>query len=232
MRTLALVNQKGGVGKTTVALHLAAAFWQHGSDVLVVDLDPQASAAEWHDARTDPLPHVESVQPARLARVIEHAREIGTGILILDTAPHSESTSLEAARCADLVLVPCQPSIMDLRAMRKTVDLLRLVKVPSFAVLNSVPPHGAIADEAAESIVTDLGLPVCPARLGDRVAYNRCLITGQAAQEFEPKGKAAQEIEQLYMWTCEQLAMSAITQTNMLTCEHVNHEQSLRRRAI
>jgi len=121
---------------------------------------------------------------------------------------------------------------MDLRAMRKTVDLLRLVNVPSFAVLNSVPPHGAIADEAAESIVTDLGLPVCPARLGDRVAYNRCLITGQAAQEFEPKGKAAQEIEQLYMWTCEQLAMSAIKQTNMLTCEHVNHEQSLRRRAI
>src|SRR3712207_9392330 len=90
MRTLALVNQKGGVVKTTVALHLATSVWQHGSDVLVVDLEPQASAAEWHDARTDPLPHVGSVQPARLARVIEHAREIGTGILILDTAPHSE----------------------------------------------------------------------------------------------------------------------------------------------
>src|SRR5918995_2521055 len=152
MRTIALVNQKGGCGKTTVALHLAAAFWQRGENVLVLDLDPQASAAEWHDARAEPLPHVESVQPARLAKVIAHAREIATGILVLDTAPHSEAASLDSSRCADLVLVPCQPSIMDLRAMRKTVDLLKLVKVPAFAVLNSVPPHSSVADEAAEMI--------------------------------------------------------------------------------
>src|SRR5215213_7377385 len=209
MRTIALVNQKGGCGKTTVALHLAAAFWQRGENVLVLDLDPQASAAEWHDARKDPLPHVESVQPARLAKVVSHAREIATGVLVLDTAPHSEAASLEAARCADLVLVPCQPSIMDLRAMRKTVDLLRLVKVPTAAILNNVPPYGTVADEAAEMIQEGLGLSVCPSRLGDRVAYNRCLITGQTALEFEPHGKAAKEIEQLHMWACEQLGILA-----------------------
>src|SRR5215207_11554216 len=190
MRTIALINQKGGVGKTTVALHLAAAFWQHGRNTLILDLDPQASAAEWHDARPVEMPHVESIQPARLAKVVEHAREIATGVLILDTAPHAEATAIEAARCADLVLVPCQPSIMDLRAMRKTVDLLKLVKVPAFAILNSVPPHGTVADEAAEMIETTLRIPVCPIRLGDRVAYNRCLITGQVAQEYEPAGKA------------------------------------------
>src|SRR3954447_4939195 len=167
MKTVALVNQKGGSGKTTIALHLAAAFWQHGENVLVLDLDPQASAAEWHDARSEPLPHVESVQPARLAKVITHASEIATGVLVLDTAPHSEAASLEAARCADVVLVPCQPSIMDLRAMRKTVDLLKLVRVSAVAVLNNVPPYGGIGDEAAETITTDLGLPVCPVRLGD-----------------------------------------------------------------
>jgi chromosome partitioning protein len=220
MRTIALVNQKGGCGKTTVALHLAAAFWQHGTNVLVLDLDPQASAAEWHDARSDPMPHVESVQPARLAKVVTHAREISTGVLVIDTAPHSEAAALEAARCADLVLVPCQPSIMDLRAMRKTVDLLKLVKVSATAVLNNVPPYGSIGDEAAETITNDLGLPVCPVRLGDRVAYNRCLITGQVAQEFEPEGKAAREVEQLYMWTCERLNMSAVAQLNKLTGEH------------
>src|SRR3954467_545884 len=156
MRTIALINQKGGVGKTTVALHLAAAFWQHGHNTLILDLDPQASAAEWHDARSTEMPHVESIQPARLSKVVEHAREIATGILILDTAPHAESTALEAARCSDLVLVPCQPSIMDLRAMRKTIDLLKLVKVPTFAILNSVPAHGAVADEAAEMIEVGL----------------------------------------------------------------------------
>jgi chromosome partitioning protein len=214
MRTIALVNQKGGCGKTTLALHLAAAFWLSGENALLVDLDPQASATEWHDARENPMPHVESVQPARLGKVIAHAREIGTGALIIDTAPHNEAAALDAARAADLVIVPCQPSIMDLRAMRKTADLLRLVKVPAVAVLNGVPSFGTVADEAAEMISEALGLPVCPVRIGDRVAYSRCLISGQVAQEVEPKGKAAGEVEQLHMWTCEQLGMSVSAQSN------------------
>jgi chromosome partitioning protein len=209
MRTIALINQKGGVGKTTVALHLATAFHQAGAATLILDLDPQASASEWHDAREAELPYVESIQPARLSKAISTAQEIGTEVLILDTAPHAESTALEAARLADLVLVPCQPSIMDLRAMRKTVDLLKLVQVPAFAVLNSVSSSGTVADEAAEMIEGSLSLPVCPVRLGDRVAYNRSLITGQTALEFEPHGKAAREIEQLHMWVCEQMSMSA-----------------------
>jgi chromosome partitioning protein len=208
MRTIALINQKGGVGKTTVALHLATAFHQANAATLILDLDPQASASEWHDAREEELPHVESIQPARLSKAIATAQEIGTEVLILDTAPHAESTALEAARLADLVLVPCQPSIMDLRAMRKTSDLLKLVEVPAFAVLNSVPAYGTVADEAAEMIDDGLGLKVCPVRLGDRVAYNRSLITGQTALEFEPHGKAAREIEQLHMWVCEQMGMA------------------------
>lgn len=228
MRTIALVNQKGGCGKTTLALHLAAAFWLAGENVLVLDLDPQASAAEWHDARDNPMPHVESVQPARLAKVVTHAREISAGVLVIDTAPHSEAAALEAARCADLVLVPCQPSIMDLRAMRKTVDLLKLVKVPAVAILNNVNPYGTVADEAAETITDTLGLPVCPIRIGDRVAYNRCLITGQVAQEIDPKSKAASEIEQLYMWTCEKIGMSTLLHARKQTGDQ---DEPLRRRA-
>jgi chromosome partitioning protein len=217
MRTISLVNQKGGVGKTTTALHLATAFWQAGLNVVVLDLDPQASASEWHDAREIEMPHVESIQPARLAKVVEQTREIGADVLILDTAPHAEATALEASRVSDLVLVPCQPSIMDLRAMRKTVDLLKLVKVPSFAVLNGVQPYGTDADDAQEMIESEFKLPVCPIRLGDRVAFDRCMIKGQVAQEYEPRGKAAQEIEQLFKWACEQLNMSALQQVRMAT---------------
>ncbi len=228
MRTVALVNQKGGCGKTTVALHLAGAFWQRGENVLVLDLDPQASAAEWHDSRTNPLPHVESVQPARLAKVVAHARDIATGVLVLDTAPHSEAAALEAARCADVVLVPCQPSIMDLRAMRKTADLLKLVKVPAFAVLNNVPPFSGVSDDAADTITSEIGLPMCPVRLGGRVAFNRCLINGYVAQELEPEGKAAREVEQLYMWTCSKLGMETRPLLNNQTGEH---DEPLRRRS-
>lgn len=207
MHTIALVNQKGGVGKTTVALHLATALQHGGENVLVVDLDPQASAAEWHDARSEPMPHVESVQPARLDKVIEHARSIGISVLILDTAPHIESTVLEASRAADLVLVPCQATIKALRAMRKTIRTLQLVKKPAFAVLNEVPASGSDGDEAAETIQA-LGFPVCPVRLGARKIYHRSSITGQTAQEVEPGGKAAEEVAHLHMWTCAQLGLS------------------------
>lgn len=204
MRTISLIAQKGGSGKTTLALHLAAAFSASGASTLLLDLDPQASAMEWKDARGEPAPEVESIVPARLGRAVGVARESGADILILDTAPHAEATALEAARFSDLILVPCRPSIMDLRALRKTVDLLRLAGTSdAWAVLNGVDVRGTVADEAEEFIVSDLGLPVCPVRLGDRVAFNRCLIEGRVAQEIEPAGKAAAEVGQFYKWSCE-----------------------------
>ncbi len=209
MKIISLINQKGGVGKTTLALHLATAFHHHGFNTVLLDLDPQSSATEWYDVRQDEFPPVRSIQPARLEKTIEQAREIETDLIVLDTAPHTEAAALSAARMADLVIVPCQPKIMDLRAMRRTADLIRLVKAPAFVVLNGVPHQGTVAEEAAEAIEGDIGLKVAPIRLGYRVAYDRALIAGQTAQEFEPDGKAAQEVEALYMWACEQVNMSA-----------------------
>jgi chromosome partitioning protein len=200
MLTIALISQKGGVGKTTIALHLATAFATTGKRTLLVDLDPQTSAAEWKDARQAEQPYVMAVPASRLAKTLEKARENEADVVILDTAPHSEGTALEAARSADLILVPCQPSIMDLRAMRKTADLLNFSKKLTYAVLNEVSPHGAVAYEAGRAITAQFGLPVCPVRIGQRVAFNRCLLTGQTAQEYEPSGKAAQEIDALVKW--------------------------------
>ncbi len=200
MHTIALIAQKGGVGKTTIAIHLATAFAAEGRATLILDLDPQASATEWKDHRAAEFPAVLSIQPSRLSKVMDEAKSIATDVLILDTAPHSESTALEAARVADLILVPCQPTIMDLRAMSKTVDLLRLVRKPAYAVLNGVPHQGSVADEAAQMIVDSFDLPMAPTRFGDRVAYSRCMIAGQAAQEIEPGGKAASEVAQAREW--------------------------------
>src|SRR3954470_4680049 len=200
MLTIALISQKGGIGKTTLAIHLAKALEAEGRQTLLVDLDPQTSAAEWKDARQAERPYVMAVPPSRLTKTLEAARENGAEVVVLDTAPHSEGTALDAARAADLILVPCQPSIMDLRAMRKTADLLNYLKKPTFAVLNEVAAQGTVADEAARAITAQFGMPMCPIRLGQRVAFNRCLLTGQTAQEYEPGGKAAQEIEALLQW--------------------------------
>lgn len=209
MKIISLINQKGGVGKTTLALHLTTAFHHHGFNTLLLDLDPQSSATEWYDSRADELPPVRSIQPARLDKTLEQAKAIDTDMIVLDTAPHTEAAALAAARAADLVIIPCQPKIMDLRAMRRTADLIRLIKAPSFVVLNGVPHQGTVAEEAAEAIENDIGLPVAPVRLGYRVAYDRSLIGGQTAQEFEPGGKAAHEIEAIYMWACQQVNMTA-----------------------
>jgi chromosome partitioning protein len=205
MRTIAVISQKGGSGKTTLAVHLAASYALAGLKTVLLDLDPQASATEWKDARASETPAVEPVVPARLGKVIETARTMGVEILILDTAPHAEATALEAARNADLILVPCRPSIMDLRALRKTVDLLQLARVEAFGVLNGVEPRGSEADEAAEMISDQIGLRMCPVRFGDRVAFARCLIDGLTVMETEPGGKAAEEAVRLYEWTRAQI---------------------------
>jgi chromosome partitioning protein len=187
-----------------------------GHQTLLVDLDPQTSAAEWKDARQAERPYVMAVPPSRLGKTLETARDYQAEVVVLDTAPHSEGTALDAARAADLILVPCQPSIMDLRAMRKTADLLNYLKKPTFAVLNEVAPQGTVADEAAKAITAQFGIPVCPIRLGQRVAFNRCLLTGQTAQEYEPGGKAAQETDFLRQWISEIVGLSTVAKDRKL----------------
>jgi chromosome partitioning protein len=226
MLTIALISQKGGVGKTTLAIHLATAFEAQGRQTLLVDLDPQTSAAEWKDARQAERPYVMAMPPSRLGKALETAREHQAEVVVLDTAPHSEGTALDAARAADLILVPCQPSIMDLRAMRKTADLLNYVKKPTYAVLNEVAPQGTVADEAGRAITAQFGIPVCPIRLGQRVAFNRCLLTGQTAQEYEPGSKAAQEIDALLQWISGTVNLSAGSKPSKSTREKIGKSTS------
>ena len=103
-----MLPQKGGAGKTTLAINLAVASELAASPAAVVDLDPQASAAAWADSRKAKAPVVVSAQAARLADVLATAREHGAALAIIDTAPHAEAAALAAARAADLVLVPCR----------------------------------------------------------------------------------------------------------------------------
>jgi chromosome partitioning protein len=200
MKTISFISQKGGVGKTTLAIHLAVAFAADGLNVAILDLDPQASAAEWKDFREEEMPGVIAIPSSRLPKVLKELEDKGADIVILDTAPHSEGTALDAARAADLLLVPCQPSIMDLRAMRKTIDLLRHIKKPTYAVLNGVSIQGSAALGTEKAIAAEFKIDVCPVRMGDRVAYSRCLISGHSAQEYEPQGKAAREALKFHKW--------------------------------
>jgi len=152
MQTIAIISQKGGTGKTTLALNLAVASEQSDNPAVIIDLDPQASAKGWADSREQDSPVVVSAHASRLHEVLAAAKDNGAGLTIIDTAPHSERDALAAARAADVVLIPCRPAILDLRAIASTKELADIAKTPALAVLNAVPPRGHLPQEAALAI--------------------------------------------------------------------------------
>lgn len=204
MYTIAVLSQKGGAGKTTLAVHLAVEAERSGMTAAIIDLDPQASVTGWGDSRSQETPAVVSAQASRLRQVLDVAQRNGTKLAIVDTAPHSETVALAAAREADLILIPCRPAILDLRAIRHTVDLARMAGTPAAIVLNAVPSRGGLAEEAVHAVEA-YGVEVAPAHLGQRAAFVHCLTAGLSAQEFEPNGKAAGEVKRLFQWTMETL---------------------------
>ena len=127
MDIIAVIAQKGGTGKTTLALSIAVAAQRAGRTAAIIDLDPQASASNWGDRRKANRPAIVSAQPARLPQILEAAEENGADMVIIDTPPRAERSAIVAARAARLVLVPCRPSIFDLETFSTTLDLIAAV---------------------------------------------------------------------------------------------------------
>lgn len=200
MHIVAMLSQKGGTGKTTLSLHLAVAAERAGHVAAVIDLDPQASAAGWKDSRPGETPVVVPIPASRLPQALELARGAGADLVILDTAPHSSDVALAAAEAADLVLIPCRAGILDLRAIGATARLAKIGGKPAYVVLNSMPPRATNIIADAREAVTVHGLEVAPITIQQRAAYAHALTAGQTAQEYEPDGKAAEEMAQLYAW--------------------------------
>jgi chromosome partitioning protein len=200
MHVVAILSQKGGTGKTTLSLHLAVAAERAGQVAAVIDLDPQASSAGWKDSRPGETPVVVPVPSSRLAQALDVARSSGAEFVILDTAPHSSEVALAAAEAADIVLIPCRAGILDLRAIGATARLAKIASKPAFVVLNSMPPRATNIIADARAAVAVHGLEVAPVSIQQRVAYAHALTAGQTAQEYEPDGKAADEIAELYTW--------------------------------
>ena len=200
MQTIVIVSQKGGTGKTTLAIHLAVAAELAGLPAVIIDLDPQASAAAWRDLREAEGPAVESVQPARLQATLRAASEAGAKFAVIDTPARSENAALEAVRAADLALIPCRPGFFDTAAMSFTANLLKLTGKPGFVVFSQVPTRAeSLIAEVTEALKT-YGLTTAPAAAHLRAAYSHAIPGGQSAQEYEPKGKAAAEVAKLFQW--------------------------------
>jgi chromosome partitioning protein len=170
----------------------------------IFDLDPQASASFWKDTRQTETPAVTAIPSARLQHTLKAAEEAGCDLAIIDAPPFAKDIAFEAAQHADFVLIPTKPAVLDLMAMTRTLELLRHYQKPSAVVMSFCPPAGRELEDTVMTVM-EFGATLCPVRIHSRVAYSRAQQTGQTAQEFEPQGKAAEEIAELYAYTCIQL---------------------------
>jgi chromosome partitioning protein len=206
MPTIAIISQKGGAG--TLALHLAAAAHDAGRTALVVDTDPQATASQWAAWRHDSPPEVIDSPPPRLAAKIAQARGQGAEFIVIDTPPHADSAARAAVEIADLVLIPCRPSAFDLSAIQTTAKLVQLLRKPAFVVFTAGSPNAPRVYQEAGELVESYGTPPCPIQIPDRAAFRHASAEGRTVMEFEPQGKAADDIRHIYKWTCQQIDMS------------------------
>jgi len=209
MQVITIANLKGGAGKTTTALHLAAAAAGHGVRTVVLDLDPQQGAAKWGDERNpakrggdpseDKPPIVRSAMSARLTQTLEEEERAGAQLVVIDTAAHTETILSPAIVAAHLVLIPCRTTAIDLQYLTATAELVAARRKPGAVVLNAVDMRTTELQEA-RAVVERLGIPLAPMHISNLVAHSRAITAGQGATEYEPNGKASREIEAVYKW--------------------------------
>ncbi len=205
MKIITLAAQKGGVGKTTLAVNLAVAAQAIGIKTALFDLDPQESATAWSERRAADLPHVEPISARRLDQAIDAAEAGGFGLTIIDTPPAAGAEAAAAAQRADMVLIPCRPSLIDLDAIRRTAQLITSTGRAGLVVLNAAPPTASTLLDDARTLAEATGLKVARTVLRERSAYRAAWPYGLGVIEHEPKGKAAQEIALLQQFIFDEL---------------------------
>jgi chromosome partitioning protein len=204
MKIIGIVSQKGGSGKTTLAIHLSIEAIRNGLKTVVFDLDPQASISVWSDAREEKDLKVISVHAQRLEASINQAKKEGVDLVIIDSAPNANDIIMAVCRLSDLILTPCRPSALDLHATRTTVALATSVGKTVHVILNAIPASTKVGNEAQE-LLKGAGIKVSNIMLNQLIGFSHCLNDGLAIQELSPKSKASEQIKKLYAWVQDTL---------------------------
>jgi len=204
MQIVSITSQKGGVGKTTLAYNLAIAAAADGVPSILFDLDPQASAYAYHQRRLraggSEQPPVRSAFPKTLPDELLKAKAEGYKLVFVDTPPNVTLDALHISAVGDLVLIPVQPSMLDLDAVQVSLDITSREGRPGVVVLNRCKPNTSLDEDARALITQSFEYPVMTQTIGDRVAFVRAATQGQSVLEYEPSGKGAQEIRGVWKY--------------------------------
>lgn len=205
MKIVALAARKGGCGKSTLTTHLAVAAVQAGKRVAIVDLDPQATVAEWADYRGEDPPDVVSSQPARLSKILDQMRG-SYDLVLIDTPPTTGEADRVAIEAADLVLVPTRIQNSDITAVLRSVDKAATQEKPTFVIFNDESPvrRKSVVEET-RAVLAQHGIEVVPQVIHSRIVYGESQDASRTALETAPTSLAADEIRALYAWMTQQL---------------------------
>ena len=203
MQTISMITQKGGAGKTTIALSLAVALAETGKRVAILDADPQGSAMQWHQSRQGDGVDVAAVEPSKVAATVQAVAQRDYDYCLVDTAGRDAPSIADAAKVADIVLIPCRPTALDMRASVATVQAVQAQGTRFAFVLSQTPPRIGRADKASTSL-KQLGA-IAPVHIVTRADYQDAILDGQGVTEHKPSGKAANEIRDLAAWVQKQL---------------------------
>lgn len=210
MHTIAVLSQKGGAGKTTLAVHLAVEAEAAGLVVLLIDMDPQATASTWSGWRKAETPEVIDCPPALLARKLKAAAAQGAELVVIDTPPHAEQAASEAARAADLILIPCRPGAFDLDAIRMTTALALRSGKPAAVVLMAGRPNANRLNAEAADVVAQYGVKAYLGDVPHRADFAHATAEGLVAREYAPDGRAARDIRVLWNWLADRLELPGV----------------------
>lgn len=196
-KVVAISQQKGGAGKTTLAIQLAVSWRVSGKRVAMLDIDPQGSLCAWYGMRTRLLDEdegftVKSLSGWRLGNELSAAKWSADYILI-DTPPHAEIDAKTAIRLADLTILPIQPTMLDLWATKPTLDLAEAEKTKALLVLNRVPARGLAAAAVKAEIIANKW-PLAKTQLGNRQAFAASIGEGRGVAETAPRTAAGKEM--------------------------------------
>jgi chromosome partitioning protein len=208
MLAVAVIARKGGVGKTTLALHLAVEAARSGP-VVVIDTDPQASAAQWADERKSSQPAVVTCPAVRLPVALQTARQGGAHVAFIDTAPAIESSAMAAVRAADFCLIVSRPGVFDLRSVDVNMQIARLAGRPVALLMNAAPVRDGQAVAAGKNAGSGCGVELCPIVIHQRAVFGHALAASRCAQEVEPSGKAAAEIAAAWDWIAQRTSIAS-----------------------
>jgi chromosome partitioning protein len=209
MDVLALVTQKGGTGKSSLAVSLAVAAVERGLKVALLDTDPQGTSASWHQRRQAEAPEVTALPWSYLSSRLHALDRSGIDLAIVDTPGSDSHATTAAIREAHLCLLPVRPSVADIEAARPTIRELG-DRARAFAfVLNQCPVGGRTARTANAVRALQLISPVADAVVALRADHMDALACGLGVTEHDPRGKAAAEIRDLLEWVLGRLRRGA-----------------------